>query len=87
MDYKAIYENKLMSIADAAAKVESGWMIGMDAAAAHPAALVSAIAARARAGEISGVKIDSLLDVDPLECYADPELNGKFNGVSWFTGG
>ena len=83
----AIYENKLMSIADAAAKVESGWMIGMDAAAAHPAALVSAIAARARAGEISGVKIDSLLDVDPLECYADPELNGKFNGVSWFTGG
>ena len=87
MDYKAIYENKLMSIADAAAKVESGWMIGMDAAAAHPAALVSALAARARAGEISGVKIDSLLDVDPLECYADPELNGKFNGVSWFTGG
>ena len=87
MDYKAIYEKKLMRIADAAAKVESGWMIGMDAAAAHPAALVSAIAARARAGEISGVKIDSLLDVDPLECYADPELNGKFNGVSWFTGG
>ncbi len=87
MDYKAIYANKLMSISDAAARVESGWMIGMDAAAAHPAALVSAIAARAKAGEISGVKIDSLLDVEPLECYADPELNGKFNGVSWFTGG
>ena len=87
MDYKAIYANKLMSIGDAAAKVESGWMIGMDAAAAHPAALVSAIAARAKEGEISGVKIDSLLDVEPLECYADPELNGKFNGVSWFTGG
>ena len=87
MDYKAIYTNKLMSLSDAAAKVESGWMIGMDAAAAHPAALVSAIAARAKAGEISGVKIDSLLDVEPLECYADLELNGKFNGVSWFTGG
>lgn len=87
MDYKAIYANKLMSLSDAAAKVESGWMIGMDAAAAHPAALVSAIAARAKAGEISGVKIDTLLDVEPLECYADPELNGKFNGVSWFTGG
>ena len=87
MDYKAIYANKLMSLSDTAAKVESGWMIGMDAAAAHPAALVSAIAARAKAGEISGVKIDSLLDVEPLECYADPELNGKFNGVSWFTGG
>lgn len=87
MDYKAIYANKLMSLSDAAAKVESGWMIGMDAAAAHPAALVSAIAARAKAGKISGVKIDTLLDVEPLECYADPELNGKFNGVSWFTGG
>ena len=87
MDYKAIYANKLMSLGDAAAKVESGWMIGMDAAAAHPAALVSAIAARAKAGEISGVKIDTLLDVEPLECYTDPELNGKFNGVSWFTGG
>ena len=87
MDYKAIYQNKLMSIDAAAAKVESGWMIGMDAAAAHPAALVSAIAARAKAGELSGVKIDTLLDVDPLECYTDPELNGSFNGVSWFTGG
>ena len=87
MDYKAIYQNKLMSIDAAAAKVESGWMIGMDAAAAHPAALVSAIAARAKAGELSGVKIDTLLDVDPLECYTDPELNGRFNGVSWFTGG
>ncbi len=87
MNYKEIYQSKLMSIGDAAAKVESGWMIGMDAAAAHPAALVSAIAARAKAGEISGVKLDSLLDVDPLECYADPELNGKFNGIAWFTGG
>ncbi len=87
MDYKAIYQSKLMSIGDAAARVESGWTIGMDAAAAHPAALVSAIAARAKAGEISGVKLDSLLDVDPLECYADPELNGKFNGIAWFTGG
>ena len=86
MNYKEIYRSKLMSIGDAAAKVENGWMIGMDAAAAHPAALVSAIAARAKAGEISGVKLDSLLDVDPLECYADPELNGKFNGIAWFTG-
>ena len=68
MNYKEIYQSKLMSIGDAAAKVENGWMIGMDAAAAHPAALVSAIAARAKAGEISGVKLDSLRGVDPLEC-------------------
>ncbi len=83
--FEQLYRDKLTTAAEAAGRVQSGWMIGMDSAAAHPAALVSAIAARAKAGEIENVKVDSLLDVYPLECYADPDLAGKFTGLSWFA--
>ena len=87
MDYKAIYQSKLTTAQEAASRVESNWLIGMDAAIAQPPVLVSAIAARAKAGEISGVKAYTLLDVYPLEFYTDPELNGKMNGLAWFSGG
>ena len=66
-DYREIYANKLTTAEEAAGRVQDGWLIGMDAAVAAPPALVSAIAARAARGEISGVKIDTLLDVYPFE--------------------
>ena len=84
-DYREIYANKLTTAEEAAGRVQDGWLIGMDAAVAAPPALVSAIAARAARGEISGVKIDTLLDVYPFEFYADDSLNGRFNGSSWFS--
>ena len=34
-DYQAIYETKKMSANDVAARVENGWLIGMDAAIAQ----------------------------------------------------
>ncbi len=84
-DYKKIYESKLTTAAEAALRVESGWMIGSDAAISAPPALISAIAERARRGEISGVKMDTMLDVYPFEFYADNSLDGKLNGMSLFS--
>lgn len=86
-NYKEIYNNKLTTVEELAGRVESGWIIGMDAAVAVPPALVAAIAARAKRGEIENVKTDVLLDVYPFDFYADDSLNGKYNGVSWFSGG
>ena len=85
--YQEEYARRLTDAASLADRVESGWLIGMDAATAHTPAIMSALAARARRGEIEGVKVQTLLDVYPLEFYADSTLNGKLNGVSWFAGG
>lgn len=84
-DYKSIYASKLTTAAEAAARVQSGWLVATDASVSVPPVLVSAIAERARCGEISGVKMDTMLDVYPFEFYADDSLNGRFNGVSWFS--
>ena len=86
-DYSEQYRQKLTDAASLAARVESGWVIGMDAATAHTPAIMSALAARAAQGELKDVKVQTLLDVYPLEFYADKSLDGKINGVSWFAGG
>ena len=84
-DFKKMYESKLTTAEEAASRVQSGWLIGTDAAVSVPPALVSAIAARAARGEISGVKMDTLLDAYPYEFYADDSLSGRLTGVSWFS--
>ena len=85
-DYSEQYRQKLTDAASLAARVESGWVIGMDAATAHTPAIMSALAARAAEGDLRNVKVQTLLDVYPLEFYADKSLDGKINGVSWFAG-
>lgn len=84
-DYTSLYKSKLMSAEDAAARVENGWVIVQDAGAAQTPCLISALAQRAYADELSGVMVHSMLDVYPFEYYADKALSGKLNGVSWFS--
>ena len=86
-DYQALYDSKRTTAADIAGRVENGWLIGMDAGAAHTPAIMSAIADRARRDELKGVRVQTLLDVYPLEFYAENELFGKLTGESWFAGG
>ncbi len=87
MDYRALYEEKRTDAASIAARVGDGWLLGMDAGAAQTPTLLSALAERARAGEVSGVKVQSLLDVYPLEFLADNSLLGKITSEAWFSGG
>ena len=86
-DYKELYNAKLSTAEELAARVESGWLIGMDAGAAQTPTIISAIAARARKDEIAGVKVQTLLDVYPLEFLADNSLFGKLTSEAWFSGG
>jgi len=86
-EYQLQYQSKLTTAEHAAALVQDGWLIGMDAAAAHTDAIMDALAARAARDEIKGVRVQTLLDVYPLAFYADSTLKGKLSGVSWFSGG
>ncbi len=85
MDFSALYQAKLTDAASLAARVENGWNIGMDAALAQAPGFAEALAARAQKGELSGVWVQTLLDVYPFAFYLDEQLNGKLNGLSWFS--
>lgn len=84
-DFKKLYEARKTTAQELAARVEDGWLIGMDAAAAQTPAIISAIAERAGQDQLRGVKVQTLLDVFPLEFYADKSLYGKMTGYSWFS--
>ena len=84
-DFSALYARKRMSAAQMAALVEDGWLLGTDAALSEPVAFLAALAERAREGGVSGVRLHTLLDANPLDVYADPTLFGRLTGASWFS--
>ena len=86
-DYKALYEQKKPTADEVAARVENGWLIGMDAAIAQTPAIIDAICRRAENSALSGVRVQMLLDAYPYAFYADDHLFGKVMGESWFASG
>ena len=86
-DFGTLYEAKRSTAEDLAARVESGWLIGMDAAVAGAPCILEALAKRAGKDELKGVRIQTLLDVYPYPFYADNSLFGKLTGEAWFSGG
>ena len=84
-DYQKMYQEKLATAEELSARIGDGWVIGTDAAAAYPVALLTALAGRARQDAVKGVKIQTLLDVYPLEFYANQSLYGRITGLSWFS--
>ena len=86
-NYSELYHSRLTTADELASRVESGWTLGMDAALAQTPAIMSALAERAGRDELSGVKVQTLLDVYPYEFYADSSLSGKLNGVSGCSSG
>lgn len=87
MTIQEMYSSKLISAEEAAARVESGWNIGMDDTISQTPAIMNALCARAANGEISGVKVQNMLEVYPYAYLSDPSFNGKINAVSFFNGG
>lgn len=86
-DYRKMYEEKLTTADELAARVESGWSIGMDTSATATPEIISAIARRAAAGAVEGLTVQTMLDSYPFEFYADDSLRGKMTGLSWFSSG
>ena len=86
-DYQAIYQSKLKTAQQVAAMVESGWVFGMDAAPTQADGIMNALADHIRENDVRDVKIHLMLDGYPFPFLTDDSLNGKMNGVSWFSGG
>lgn len=86
-DYKAIYAQKLTTAEKLAECLQSGWVIGTDAAPGQPDAILGAFAAKVRSTDIKDVKVHTMLDAIPMDFYADDSLAGKMTGMSWFSSG
>ena len=82
-DYQKMYQEKLTTPEQLAQQVQSGWLLGMDTATSQTPAIMTAIAERIRNSDITGVKVQALLDAYPFEFYTDPTLAGKMTGYSW----
>ena len=86
-DYKALYARKKLTADEVAARVENGWLIGMDAAIGQTPAIIDAICRRAESSSLSGVRVQMLLDTYPYAFFADDHLSGRVTGESWFASG
>ena len=84
-DYQKMYQEKLTTPDKIAQQVQSGWLLGMDTATSQTPAIMTAIAEHIRNSDITGVKVQALLDAYPFEFYTDPTLAGKMTGYSWFS--
>ena len=87
MDIQTLYKQKLVSAADAAEMVKDNWVLGMDAAASQTDGFMMALCEKAANSSLKGVKVQMLLDSYPYPFLANDSLNGKINGVSWFSSG
>ncbi len=83
--YTEQYRKKLLSPAQIAAQVQSGWTCCSDIALAIPYSICSAIGDRVKKGSLSGISMHTMLDVRSLACYEE-DMKGKLTGVSWFSG-
>ena len=84
-DYQKMYQEKLTTPDRLSQQVQSGWLLGMDTATSQTPAIMTAIAEHIRNSDITGVKVQALLDAYPFEFYTDPTLAGKMTGYSWFS--
>ena len=80
-----MYQDKLTTPERIAQQVQSGWLIGMDTATSQTPAIMAAMAQHIRSTDITGVKVQTLLDGYPFDFYTDPTLAGKMTGYSWFS--
>ena len=84
-NFKQLYSEKLVSAEKLAERLESGWVIGMDNAASQTPAIMEAFTEKVKNSDLKGIKVHTMLDVYPYEFYASNALDGKINGVSWFS--
>ena len=56
MNYKELYQDKLVSAKAVAERIEDGWTVCTDIAAAIPPAIVNALGEEAKAGKKKGLR-------------------------------
>ncbi|PAB61189.1 acetyl-CoA hydrolase/transferase family protein [Anaeromicrobium sediminis] len=85
MDWKKIYENKVVSIEEAAAKIESGDKAWVGPCSSAPIQLLEAIADRV--DELENVDFMSAMALHPFKFLQSPKYIGRINYHTIFYGG
>ena len=84
--FQEMYQAKRKSPEEVAMYVKSGDVCASPTGLEEPTAICEAVAARAMRGELTGVVHHATLSVKGGP-FMKPELKGKYEYVSWFTGG
>lgn len=84
MEWREEYKQKLVSVKEAAAKIESGDRILLGAMSAAPIELMEALADRVN--ELEDVHVVSGLILHPFKILQSPEFIGRINFHSVFAG-
>lgn len=85
--YQEMYRAKCKTPAEVAMHVKSGDICACPTGLEEPQVICNAIGDRARNGELTGVMHHATLANKKGSAFMDPELKGKYDYVSWFTGG
>ena len=85
--YQQQYRRKLTSPDHAMEQVTSGDTVVYGMSIAQPPALLAALAARARQGDVNGLKVYTFLPRDPAaKTVLSPDLADTIENYSWFVG-
>ena len=84
--FQEMYQAKKKTPEEVAMYVKSGDVCACPTCLEEPTAICAAVAERARRGELTGVVHHATLSAKGGE-FMNPELKGKYDYVSWFTGG
>ena len=84
--FQEMYQAKRKSPEEVAMYVKSGDVCACPTGLEEPTAICEAVAARAMRGELTGVVHHATLSVKGGP-FMKPELKGKYDDASWFTGG
>jgi len=69
-------KNKKMTSVQIATEIKDGWVCFSDIGVSNPPELTDALAARAAAGEVKGIRWHSILDIEPLDILKEPAHRG-----------
>lgn len=83
--FQQMYQEKRKTPEEVAKYVESGFVCAAPTCLEEPTAIVKAVGDRARRGEIHSVIHHATLAGKGGD-YLDPQLHGKYDYISWFTG-
>jgi len=80
------YKSKMTTVEGLADLVETGDYCYVDMAQGAPHVVLNAVAERVKRKEITGIRLYSLLDVAPIDCYRF-DLGDGMRGTTGFSGG
>lgn len=86
MDYTKLYQQLKMTPEEIALRIKPGFICVSPTALSCAKAMVRAIAARAKTGELWDVIHHFTFPQDNLPVFDDPQLKGKYTPVLWFVG-